>query len=140
MKGGARLTLFVLIGGFSSLVNLLARIVIDIFTSFEVAIVLAFPIALTTAFVLNRALVFNGRAGNWRGQYWRFLLVNLATLVQVFVLTMALARFLFPAIGFRWHADTVAHAIGLVSPILTSYWAHKYFSFSPGPGHAPDAP
>jgi putative flippase GtrA len=130
MKEPTRVFLFVAIGGFAALVNFVARILIDRTTSYEVAIVLAFPIALTTAFLLNRALVFDGRHGDWRTQFWRFLLVNLVALVQVFVVSVALARFAFPAIGFTWRAHTVAHAIGLASPILTSYWAHKYFSFS----------
>lgn len=122
---------FVLIGGFAALVNLVSRIVIDIATGYEVAIVLAFPVALTTAFALNRAFVFDARDGDWRRQYWRFFLVNLAALVQVFLISVGLARFAFPAIGFAWHPDTVAHALGVISPILTSYWAHKHFSFSP---------
>lgn len=138
MNGRMRLALFILIGGGASLVNLLARMAIDYVTSFEVAIVLAFPIALTTAFLLNRAFVFQGAGGPWYRQYWRFLLVNLVALVQVFAISVGLARFVFPAIGFLWYPDTVAHAVGLVSPILTSYWAHKHFSFSPARA-APDA-
>ena len=130
MSERQRLILFIGIGGFASLVNLVARILFDGFTSYEAAIVLAFPVALTTAFLLNRALVFDGGRGDWRGQYWRFLLVNLAALAQVFLISVALARLIFPAIGFGWHADTVAHAVGLISPIFTSYWAHKHFSFS----------
>ena len=29
----------------------------------------------------------------------------------------------------RFYPDTVAHAIGLLSPLFTSYWAHKHFTF-----------
>jgi len=130
MKESRRLALFVAVGGFAALVNFVARIMIDWATSYEVAIVFAYPIGMTTAFLLNRALVFDGKHGNWKGQYGRFLLVNLVALVQIFIVSVALARFLFPAIGFTWRAHTVAHAIGLASPILTSYWAHKNFSFS----------
>jgi putative flippase GtrA len=130
MSEKRRLLLFIGIGGFASLVNLVARILFDGFTSYEVAILLAFPVALTTAFLLNRALVFDASSGDWRRQYWRFLLVNLIALVQVFLISIAFARLIFPAVGFDWHAETIAHAIGLASPILTSYWAHKHFSFS----------
>ena len=131
MKHG-KIVRFVLIGGFATGVNLAARAVIDLATSYEIAIVLAFPIALTTAFSLNRAFVFDGSAGDWKRQYWRFFLVNLATLAQILIVSVAFARLVFPAIGFRWHAELVAHAIGLLSPIPTSYWAHKRFSFAIG--------
>lgn len=130
MKDRRAFVLFVLIGGFASAVNLAARLVIDVWTSYEVAILLAFPIALTTAFLLNRQFVFDAREGPWKQQYWRFLVVNLLALVQIFVVSVGLARGLFPAIGFVWHADTAAHAIGLASPIFTSFWAHRHFSFA----------
>jgi len=135
----ARLLRFILIGGFASLVNFLARILIDLVTTYEAAIVLAFPVALTTAFLLNRSFVFDAREREWKGQYWRFLLVNLVALVQVFVVSVGLARFVFPAIGFAWHAEAIAHAIGLASPILTSYWAHKRYSFAAPETAAPGA-
>lgn len=131
MRDVKGLAAFVAIGGFASAVNLLARIALDALTSYEAAIVLAFPFGLTTAFLLNRAFVFNRTQSSWTRQYWRFLLVNLATLVQIFLISVALARWVFPMLGMTWHAKTIAHAVGLLSPILTSYWAHKHFSFAP---------
>jgi putative flippase GtrA len=125
---------FVLIGGFAAAVNFVARFPIDRFTSFEVAIVLAYIIAMTTAFLLNRRFVFMASDGPIAQQYWRFVLVNLLALAQVFAVSVGLARLLFPAMGFTWQADAIAHAIGLASPILTSYWAHKHFSFAPAGG------
>lgn len=132
MKPGPAFLLFVLISGFAAAVNLVSRILIDLLTSYEVAIVLAFPIALTTAFLLNRLFVFKPASPAWRGQFVRFLFVNLAALAQVFIVSVLFARLIFPAVGMKFHADTVAHAIGLVSPIFTSYWMHKHFSFASG--------
>ena len=129
MSGRRDFLLFVLIGAFSSAVNLGARIVINRATSYEVAIVLAFPIALVTAFLLNRIFVFKPAERAWHGQLLRFLLVNLVALAQVFAISLLFARIVFPAMGMTFHPDTVAHAIGLVSPIFTSFWAHRYFTF-----------
>ena len=120
---------FVLIGGFASLVNLTARILIDRFVGYELAITLAFFVGLTTAFLLNRLFVFKPGPREVRGQFFRFLVVNLATLVQVIALSALFARLIFPATGMGFHPDTIAHAIGLVSPLFTSYWAHKHFTF-----------
>jgi putative flippase GtrA len=55
--------------------------------------------------------------------------VNLLALVQVWLISVGLVRLVFPAIGFIWQAETMAHAIGVVSPVITSYFAHKYYSF-----------
>lgn len=121
--------LFALVGGVAALVNILARLGFSLVTPFEVAIVLAFPVALTTAFLLNRHFVFNASHGHAPSQYVRFLLVNLVALVQVFVVSVLLARVIFPWAQFTWNAETVAHVIGVLSPIVTSYALHKSFSF-----------
>jgi len=121
---------FVVIGGFAAGVNFVSRLVIDYWTSFKVAVVLAYLVAMTTAFLLNRAYVFKASDGPWKRQYSRFVIVNLLSLAQVFLVSVGLESYLFPAIGFTWHADEIAHAIGLASPILTAYWGHKKFSFA----------
>lgn len=139
MSEARRFMAFVAIGGFASAVNLVARILVDMFTSYEAAIVLAFPIALTTAFLLNRLLVFQAKEYDWRRQYRRFLIVNLAALLQVFAVSVAFARLIFPWIGFTWHAHTIAHALGLIMPLFTSYWAHKRYSFAPAAPVVPRA-
>ena len=121
--------LFALVGGIAALVNILARLGFSLVTPFEVAIVLAFPVALTVAFLLNRYFVFSATDGHAPSQYARFLLVNLVALVQVFVVSVLLARVIFPWAQFTWNAETVAHVIGVLSPIVTSYALHKSFTF-----------
>ena len=49
---------------------------------------------------------------------------------QVWIVSVGLARFVFPAIGFTWHDETVAHVIGVLVPVVTSYLGHKHFSFA----------
>jgi putative flippase GtrA len=133
LKISRKFVLFVAVGGFATLVNFVARIIINHYTSFGVAIVLAFPIALATAFVLHRLYVFEPVANlPWQHQFVRFLIVNLVALAQVFLVSMVLANLVFPAIGMRFHPDTVAHGIGLISQIFTSFYAHKRFSFGGG--------
>jgi putative flippase GtrA len=126
-----KFSLFILVGGFSAGVNVCSRIVFSIFTSFEIAIVLAFAVGVTTAFSLNKLFVFQAPAGSVLSQYAKFWLVNLVSLAQVWLVAMGLARFAFPTAGFTWHADTIAHLIGVISPVATSYFAHDKFSFRP---------
>ena len=53
-----------------------------------------------------------------------------AAVAQVWIVSVGLTRFIFPAIGLAWHAETVAHVIGVAVPVFTSYLGHKHFSFA----------
>jgi putative flippase GtrA len=128
---------FMLVGGVAAIVNILARIIINLETLYEAAIALAFPIALTTAFVLNRAYVFHAANGAVARQYFRFTLVNLVALAPVWIISFGLARWFFPLIGFEWHAYTVAHTIGVLSLVAASYLWHKLFTFAPSGPNQP---
>jgi putative flippase GtrA len=124
-----RLTRFVLVGAAAAAVNVLSRVVISQFVRFEYAVALAFPIALTFAFVMSRLFVFEPSQRNVPAQYVRFLVVNLFALVQVWLVSIGLTRFLFPAIGWTWYPELLAHIIAVASPVFTSYYAHKAFTF-----------
>ena len=121
--------LFAIVGGVAAAVNILARVLFNVAVPFEAAIILAFPVALTVAFVLNRHLVFSAGNGDVAIQYWRFFLVNLVALAMVWTVSVLLVRILFPAVGFIWHAELIGHTLGVLSPIIGSYYGHKYFSF-----------
>jgi hypothetical protein len=54
----------------------------------------------------TRHEIAEGSAWN---QYFRFFLVNLAALVQVWLISVGLAEWLFPAIGWRFRPELVAH-------------------------------
>jgi putative flippase GtrA len=123
-------TLFLITGGTAALVNILSRIVINWFVSYEVAIVLAYLCGMTAAFLLNRQFVFGASGRSLRAEYLRFALVNVLAVAQVWLVSVGLARLIFPATGFTWHAETVAHVIGVVVPVFTSYLGHRHFSFA----------
>jgi len=99
-------------------------------TNYSAAIVIAYLIGMTTAYVLMKLFVFEKSGRSVQHEYLRFGLVNLVALVQVWTVSVGLARLLFPWIGFNHHAETVAHVIGVLSPIASSYFMHKYFTFS----------
>ena len=120
---------FVLVGLLAGLVNVLARIAFNYFVPYEVAVTLAFPVALTVAFVLNRKHVFRATEATAHGQYAKFALVNVLALAQVWFISVGLAKVVFPQLGLVWHAETIAHTIGVASPIATSFLGYKYFVF-----------
>jgi putative flippase GtrA len=126
---------FVVSGGIAAGANIAARIGLSQIMAYEWAVVLAYLVGMATAYALMRAFVFERSGRSAAGEAGRFVLVNLVALAQVWIVSVGLARWLFPAVGFAWHADTVAHVIGVLSPIGTSYLGHKLFTF--GRRHQP---
>jgi putative flippase GtrA len=124
-----RFALFIIVGGFAALVNIGSRVLFSKAVPFEAAILLAFAVALTVAFALNRRFVFEGEPGQAGYQYSRFFLVNIFGLLQIFIVSQLMVRIILPWIGWTWHVETVAHVVGVASPIIVSYYAHKHFSF-----------
>jgi putative flippase GtrA len=121
---------FLAVGVVAGLLNVLARFLFDLVMSYDVAIVLAFVVGLTVAYFLNRRHVFPQSGAPTARQYGRFAAVNVAMLGQVWAVSVLLAEHLFPAAGLTWRAHDIAHVIGVGSPAVTSYFAHKYFSFT----------
>jgi putative flippase GtrA len=120
---------FLLVGGFAAFVNWLSRFYFSGFMSFTAAIVLAYLVGMTTAFVLSRVIVFERSGRSAQSDFMRFAIVNVVAVIQVWLISVALARWLMPWVGFTWHAEEVAHAIGVAAPIVTSYLGHRHFTF-----------
>ena len=137
--GARRFMAFLFTGGLAALVNILSRIGFEWalrqqglgpITSYEIAVVLAYLVGMTTAFSLAKMFVFAGSGRALHIEYGRFALVNVAALVQVWLVSVVLARLVFPAAGLTWNAETIAHVVGVLSPVFISYHGHKRFSFA----------
>lgn len=129
---------FALAGGLAALVNLLSRYVLSNVMQYEAAVAIAYLIGMTTAFLLTRRFVFAASGQPIAVEYGRFGLVNVAGFIQVWIVSVALVRVVFPQIHFGWHAEEIAHLVGVASPIAVSYYGHKHFSFK-RPEPRPDA-
>jgi putative flippase GtrA len=128
-----QLLLFLMAGGLAALANFGSRIGLSLLLPYVAAIVIAYLIGMTTAFVLNRAFVFTGAANPVGQQAWRFVLVNAAAIAQTIAISLLLARWLLPAAGVTAHVETIAHGVGVVVPVFTSYLLHKHWSFGGAP-------
>jgi putative flippase GtrA len=126
----AQFVRFLAVGVIAALVNILSRIALNCVMSYEVAIVVAYVCGMTTAYVLNKLFVFSPSGRALHDEYIRFTIINLFAVAQVWIVSVGLAFYLFPWIGFDWHAETVAHVIGVAVPVITSYFGHRYFSFA----------
>ncbi|MBY0421040.1 MAG: GtrA family protein, partial [Parvularculaceae bacterium] len=102
----------------------------DLATSYATAIVLAYLVGMTTAYLLTRRFVFEPSRLSTRESFVRFALVNVVAAAQVLAVSVFLADHVFPAVGFTWRAHDVAHVAGVLFPVATSYLLHKRFSFA----------
>ena len=120
---------FLLAGGVAAVVNIASRYVINKFTYFELAVVVDYLIGMLTAYIICRSYVFGPSGRTRTSEMRRFVLVNIGALVVVWVVSVGLARVMFPAIGLTWHADDIAHVVGVFAPAVVSFFGHKYYSF-----------
>ena len=126
---------FLLTGGVAAGVNVASRWLLSQAMVYELAVAMAYLVGMATAYLLSRAFVFARSGRRMADEAVRFTMVNAVALVQVWAVSVGLARFGFPAIGFEWHADDIAHLIGVLIPAVTSYFGHRHFSFSPNRGN-----
>jgi putative flippase GtrA len=120
---------FVLAGGIAAVANFGSRFVFNIWTSYEVAIILAYLVGMTVAFILMRGQVFNAENQSLTLQVLKFSGVNLLAVLQTFFISILFLRYILPYFNVVDHAAAVAHLIGVFVPVLTSYFGHKYLTF-----------
>jgi putative flippase GtrA len=119
---------FLLVGGLAAASQWLSRFAFSMLAPYALAVALAYGVGLLIAFTLNRRLVFRSdqRAG---GQFARFVLVNALSFAVVWGVSLGLGEVLLPRfMDARW-AEALGHGIGILSPVLLSFWLHKHFTF-----------
>jgi putative flippase GtrA len=120
---------FVLAGGFAAVVNVLSRLLYSEAIPYAPAVVLAYVTGMATAYVLNRTLVFGAGDRGVPGEMLAFTLVNIAAVAQTLVISLVLAYYVLPGLGVVRHAETIAHVVGVIVPVFTSFIGHKYWTF-----------
>jgi putative flippase GtrA len=121
--------LFLVAGGVAALANYGSRFAFSLWVAYATAIVLAYCVGMLVAFVLMRQVVFSGAGKALWPQIWKFVLVNLLAVAQTLVVSLVFAWWLLPAMGVREHAEAIAHAIGVMVPIFTSFLGHRMATF-----------
>lgn len=119
---------FLLTGGIAATVNFSSRMLYNRWLDFSSAVVLAYLTGMVTAFILARTFVFTqGSQPVYRSAMF-FLMVNGVAVLQTWAISMAL-YYLLPMAGVTRWVPEIAHAVGVMVPVFTSYLGHKRFSF-----------
>lgn len=120
---------FLVAGGIAAGANFGSRFVFSIFFNYGIAVVLAYLIGMLVAFLLMRGHVFNASQGSLAPQVAKFAAVNLLAVLQTLAISLLLARWLLPSMGIVDHAEALAHLVGVLVPVVTSYFGHKLLTF-----------
>ncbi|MGE4503348.1 MAG: GtrA family protein [Thiomicrospira sp.] len=121
--------LFLITGGIAALANFGSRFVFNEFTSFEVAVILAYLVGMISAFVLAKLFVFKESSHSTSRSFIWFTLVNLVAVAQTYFISIGLFYYGFAWLGYDFYPAATAHAIGVIFPVFTSFIGHKYLSF-----------
>jgi putative flippase GtrA len=120
---------FLLTGGIAALINFGSRIIYNNWLSFSTSVILAYITGMITAFVLARLFVFKDSSKPAHHSAFIFMLVNVFAVLQTWAISMGLALYALPYAGVRSYTNEIAHAVGVLVPVFTSYLGHKHWSF-----------
>ncbi|WP_374655166.1 GtrA family protein [Dongia sp.] len=129
--------LFLLVGGTAAMANWLARLWLAAYFSFAAAVAVAYVAGVIVAFILNCIFVFPNSVRSLGHRLSFFVGTNALMFPVVWTVSTILEAIVFPFIGIVRHADEIAHACGLVAPVLLSFLIHKFFTFG---GRKPTEP
>lgn len=120
--------LFLVAGGTAALCNFGSRIVINKWLDFNISVILAYCLGMVVAYSLFRIFVFTERKTPVLSSTVKFVLVNVIAVIQTYFISVYLNMFLQAHIDWSY-TEEIAHAVGIVVPVITSFIGHKYFSF-----------
>lgn len=128
--GTRRFLAFIVTGGVAACVNFGSRFLYALWLSFSVSVVFAYLTGMLTAYVLARLFVFRTTQLSTATSALRFAIVNAAALLQTWLVSVGLYRYIFPYFGVTHGAAELAHAVGIIVPVFTSYLGHSRWSFA----------
>jgi putative flippase GtrA len=120
---------FLVVGGIAAFANWLSRFWFSDHMGFAAAVAFAYLVGVITAFILNCLFVFPGSDRSLVHRMSYFAGTNLLMFPVVWVVSVTLRRFFFPALGLTSHVEEISHGIGLAAPVLLSFLIHKFFTF-----------
>ena len=130
---GQRVAAYLACNGTAAAVNVTCSALLEPAMPYWASVAGGYLAGMATAYTLTRSYVFGASGRRLRVELARFALVNAVTLTQVLAVSAATAEWVLPALGVTWHAGTLAHVVGVGSPVLVSYHAHRRFSFAAAP-------
>lgn len=120
---------FAFVAGTAAGMNLVSRVLYSLVLPFEIAVCAAYATGMVYAFLMYRRFVFGRSGGGMNREIRGFLMVQAASFAQVWVVSTLLLHHVLPAFHIVAYRESLAHLLGVLSPVLVSYYGHKLISF-----------
>ena len=120
---------FLICGGIAAGANFGSRFLFSEFFPFEVAVILAFFFGLTVGFLLMRSFAFAGGEKPIMQQFFFYTSINFLALAQTLLISSLLVRWWLPFLGIFDNAEAWGHLVGVLVPVVTSYYGHRFITF-----------
>jgi len=118
---------FLAVGGLAAFLHWLSRIILNMWMSFSSAVIVAYAVGISVAFILNSFFVFPKSSKPKRKQARDFVMVNLAFLPVVWGASIVFERGL-RSIGVMY-SQALAHGIAVAIPMFATFLIYKFFAF-----------
>lgn len=129
LNNDAEFMRFVWAGALAASANFGSRFLFSLFFSFGIAVFFAYLVGMTVGFFLMRDYVFKSSKGPLRRQVKSFIAVNVLGVLQTMIISVLMAQWLLPSLRIVNSAETLGHFVGVLVPVVTSYFGHKFLTF-----------
>ena len=119
---------FLVVGSTAALLNWLSRIVFSIWVSYSTAVIIAYLLAMTCAFILNRIFVFPKSTRPVGRQARDFAITNIAFFPVVWLSSLLLVE-LIPYVVLTPYTEEIAHGIAIAIPMFATFLIYKFIAF-----------
>ena len=120
--------IFLIVGGLAAFFNWLSRIILSFWLPFSYAVIFAYGVGMTVAFVLNAIFVFKNSVEPLKNQIISFAIINLAFLPVVWFSSIMLNNYLI-SLNFIKYPKEIAHGLAVCLPPLVTFLLYKFFAF-----------
>lgn len=119
---------FIFCGFAAALCNISAKIIIEEKSNYFFAILFSYLVGMIVAYILNSMYVFSSNKEKRLREIILFTSYNLF-MVPVVLLNTFLVDSIIAGISGTNGSYTISHIIGVASPIILSFFYHKYVTF-----------
>lgn len=117
-----------MVGGLAALLHWLARVLLSLWLPFSWAVVAAYGVGMSVAFLLNSFFVFSKSKRAKHKQARDFVMVNFSFFPLVWFASLKINAGL-QAVGMIHHSEELAHGIAVALPTLATFLIYKFFAF-----------
>lgn len=119
---------FLAVGGLAALLHWLTRLALSFWLPFSWAVIIAYAVGMTIAFLLNSYFIFPKSEKAKHIQARDFILVNLSFFPLVWLISVQTNNWLKTA-GVVNHSEELAHAFAISLPMVATFLIYKFFAF-----------